>query len=191
MSQFIVFEGLDGAGTTTQSQLLVESKPNECFWDKEPSDGKYGLKIRQILKGETKESPENLLDLFIKDRKEHQYLIKNKLNQNLNFILDRYLISTLAYQGLKFPLENLYEMNKDFKVPDIVFFLDVPVKVCINRLAEEKELFEEKNILTNVRKNYLKAIDLLLKKKWNIILLNGENNIKTLHDEIKQHLREW
>ncbi|HCL55811.1 MAG TPA: dTMP kinase [Spirochaetia bacterium] len=190
MSRLIVFEGIDGAGTTTQSRLLFEAlnKGKKAFWDKEPTDGEIGKMIRDILFNHLEVHPLTFLQLFLADRAHHQEIIKDRLASSHDFILDRYILSTMAYQGEIFEIEDLYQLNKNFQIPDIVFFIDVPVKTGLSRKTGKKELFEKEEILIKVRERYLKSIDYLKNKNWNIIMLDGEKTQDELHKEILNYI---
>lgn len=185
--QFIVFEGIDGAGTTTQSKLLANYYQNQSFWDKEPTDGDFGKIIQKILKEKKEINPITLLQLFLADRAEHQKIIKEK-KQKEHVILDRYLLSSLAYQGLCFDQEDLYQLNANFTKPDIIFFMDIDPQEGLARKKENKELFEEVPILNKVREKYFTAIDLLQQQGWQIEFIDASKNIKDIHQEIIKKL---
>ncbi|PKL12597.1 MAG: hypothetical protein CVV50_04280, partial [Spirochaetae bacterium HGW-Spirochaetae-6] len=95
-----------------------------------------------------------------------------------------------AYQGLDFNLDYLYTLNQHFLVPDITFLLDIDPEISFARLEEKKELFEKLDLQQKIRKNYLLAVDILQKAGWNIILLDGNQNIQYLHEKIAKHLKE-
>src|SRR3972149_7086324 len=101
----IVFEGIDGSGKTTHSNLLkviLERDGYPVILTKEPTDGKWGRIIKEIMvkKIQLKEKGKELLDLFINDRKEHvENFIKPSLKDGKIIIIDRYYFSTIAYQG--------------------------------------------------------------------------------------------
>lgn len=185
--QFIVFEGIDGAGTTTQSKLLANYYQNQSFWDKEPTNGDFGKMIQKILKEKKEINPITLLQLFLADRTEHQKMIKEK-KQEGHVILDRYLLSSLAYQGLYFDQEDLYQLNANFTKPDVVFFMDIEPKEGLARKTEEKELFEEISILSRVREKYFTAIDLLKQVGWKIEFIDASKTIQEIHQEIIKKL---
>jgi dTMP kinase len=101
----IDFEGIDGSGKTTQAEMSLNHLsslgiPVKLF--REPTNGKYGIVIRDILSGRVlKKSPEEVLDLFIKDREENVTMnIQPALKNKEVVLLDRYYYSTMAYQGL-------------------------------------------------------------------------------------------
>ncbi|MBN2244466.1 MAG: dTMP kinase, partial [Candidatus Aminicenantes bacterium] len=101
----IVFEGIDGAGKTTQAEALMErlqKRGLRVLFLREPSEGKWGRLIRQKAAQEDSLSPEEELDLFQKDRQENVRLnLKPALREKKIVLLDRYYFSTMAYQGAK------------------------------------------------------------------------------------------
>lgn len=137
---FIVFEGIDGTGKSTQVDLLAEalrSRGHEVITSKEPTDGPHGTRLRQSA--ETgRLSPQEELDLFHLDRKEHvETLIKPALARGAYVILDRYFFSTMAYQGVRGfnPLE-IRETNEEFApLPDLVFILELDLDTALRRIG--------------------------------------------------------
>ena len=101
---FIVFEGIDGTGKSTQVRLLAKALRElgqEVVTSKEPTDGPVGTRLRQSAeKGRL--SPQEELDLFHQDRRDHvQSLIAPALERGDTVIVDRYFFSTMAYQGAR------------------------------------------------------------------------------------------
>lgn len=190
MARFIVFEGIDGSGTTTQSQLLSESDLDLYFWDKEPTDGDIGLLIRQILKDKKDVSPVTLLQLFLADRVEHQKVIFAEIEKGKSVVLDRYILSTMAYQGLYFDKDTLYHLSENFIRPDLIFFMDINPSDALKRKEGGKELFEELDILTKVRNHYLESVEYLKEKGWNIFTLDASKPKEVLFDEVQKLLKE-
>lgn len=185
MAKFIVFEGIDGSGTTTQSQLLSKNL-QPSTWGYEPTDMEIGKLIRKILQDKQEVNPITLLQLFLADRVEHQKVINQCLNDKQHIIVDRYILSTLAYQGMYFELDDLYGLNERFKMPDITFFIDIEPKIGLERKAKDGklELFEKIETLEKVRANYLQALSFLKNKGWKIILLDGKDSVESIHNQV-------
>jgi len=187
--RFIVFEGLDGAGTTTQVELLARrlqqrgASEREVFVTHEPSDGPLGLQIRMVLAHRTRMDAATLAALFAADRVDHLYHVDGEggivahLRAGVDVIADRYHVSSFAYQGMNLDWDWLWVMHAHCIRPDVTIFLDVPVEVCLRRIAagrgEHYELFENKQALTNIRQSYLDAIDRLRNAGDTIVIVDG------------------
>ncbi len=184
---FLVFEGLDGSGSTTQAALLVKNlqkKGITAFHTSEPSEDTIGLFIRSALQKEWTPAPEALQLLFTADRAHH---IANKIDPSLlqgaTVVCDRYIWSTLAYGALSCDQKWLSEINRTFRAADYTFFLDVPVKDCLQRIekrGKKNELFEEHQKLQKVRDVFLK----LQSKDPHSVVLDGTRSIEDLGTEI-------
>jgi len=190
--KFIVFEGLDGSGTTTQANLLfkyLKKQGKKVYLTGEPTRSLIGGLIEGQISGDWKSSPECLQLLFTADRAHHlEKEIIPLLKKGITVICTRYILSTLAYGNSE--IKNgkwLMEINKKFILPNITFLLKVSPQTCIQRIKKErfhKELFEEEDKLKKVLKNYIK----FAKKLENIYLIDGEKPIKEVGEEIKSKL---
>lgn len=157
----IVIEGIDGAGKTTQAEILLEKLEEKGFETasyREPSESKWGREIKRKAALPDSISPEEELDLFLKDRRENvEKNLKPGLEEKKVIVLDRYYYSTIAYQGARgIDLEMLRRINEDFAVrPDLVFILDVDAQKGLKRIENRKNkdmLFEQEEYLVKVRK---------------------------------------
>ena len=190
--KFIVFEGLDGSGTTTQANLLfryLKKQGKKVYLTGEPTRSLTGGLIEGQISGDWQSSPECLQLLFTADRAHH--LEKGMiplLKKGITVICTRYILSTLAYGSIDIKDSQwLMNLNKKFIWSDITFLLKVSPKTCIQRIKKErfhKELFEEEDKLKKVLKNYIK----FAKKLENIYLIDGEKPIKEVGEEIKSKL---
>ena len=188
---FIVFEGLDGSGQSTQAGLLKDflvGKGYQVVSTKEPTlDSEAGKKIRQILNKKEKISPKKLQELFTEDRKEHlRNLIIPALKKGKTVISDRYFFSTFAYgvsDGLD--LDWLIKINDKFLLPDLIFILKVRPKVCIERIEKRgnpQTFFEKEKKLAMVWQTY----KILPKRFENVKVIEGEKPIKEVFSQIKK-----
>ena len=140
---FIVIEGIDGTGKSTQAMLLQDAfarAGRDVIVSREPTDGEFGRLLRESA-SRGRRSQEEELDLFLKDRTQHvETLIKPALAQGKVVILDRYFYSTLAYQGSRGgdvgQLKS--EMERRFPIPDAVFVLDMEPSVARQRIANSR-----------------------------------------------------
>ncbi len=143
---FIVFEGLDGAGKTTQIQLLA-AHLRQAGYDvvclKEPTDGPWGQKIRQRARQEEHDvTPDAELEWFIQDRRDDvAHNIRPALARGQVVLLDRYYFSTMAYQGaLGYNPESIRQRNEAFAPPpDLLLLLEIPPKQGLARIAQQRE----------------------------------------------------
>ncbi|MBI5414632.1 dTMP kinase [Candidatus Peregrinibacteria bacterium] len=190
---FLVFEGLDGSGSTTQAKLLAEklrALGKKVIHTSEPTDNAAGKLIRDALQGKWKISPEGLQLLFCADRAHHlEQEILPALNSDNIVICDRYIWSTLAYGSLNTDSKWLQELNKHFLKPDFTFLLQVPPKICLERIHKRglpNELFEEEQKLKKVWETYE---ELVIFEK-NSIALDGERKEEEILDEALAILRK-
>ena len=177
---YIVFEGIDGAGKSTQVQLLKEWLENNGLQVEtlvEPTDSEVGKLIRKILQRDdaTSDKIQKTLGLlFAADR----MLIMDRLNDESKIIIsDRSFISSLAYQQ---PAGWIEELNKYAKKPDLLILLDLDVKKSVDRTSGE-DTFENEEFLTNVRKNYLN-----LANNYNHEIINANNGVNKVSSDIKK-----
>lgn len=192
--KFIVFEGLDGSGQSTQTKLLADflsGKGKKVLLTKEPTpDSEASKEIRDVLNKRKKIFPQKLQELFAKDRKVHlEKIIIPALKQSKTVVCDRYFFSSFAFgkaDGLE--LERLFSINQEFLLPDRTFILKVRPEVCLERIENRgklKTLFEEKEKMERVFKNYLTFPG----KFKNIYLIDGEKPIEEVFGEVKKILK--
>jgi dTMP kinase len=171
---FIVIEGLDGSGKTTQTHLLAQklSKNYPVKLTAEPSRGKTGTFIRQCCLYEDKRLPtETEALLFAADRIEHlQNEIKPSLDEGKIVVCDRYTYSSLAYQGSAgLSLDWIKTINARALQPDFAIFIDVPPEKVLERLQRKKSVMETLETQQKVREVYLKYVE-----KGELISIDGD-----------------
>jgi dTMP kinase len=156
----IAIEGIDGTGKSTQLRLLAEELSRrgiEVVATREPTNGPYGRKIRELYGNRRQASPGEELELFLADRRQHvREVIEPALAEGKVVITDRYYFSTAAYQGAagQDP-EEIVKKNELFApVPDLVFLLVLPPAVGVDRIRslrrEELNDFEQEHELCKV-----------------------------------------
>lgn len=177
---YIIFEGIDGAGKSTQIEIIKEWLEDNGFEVEivvEPTNSDVGVLIREILKkpDATTDKMQKILGLlFAADR----MLIMDKLNDDKKiFLSDRSFISSLVYQE---PQDWISSLNKYVKKPNLVILLDVDLENSVSRFSGEDK-FENKEFLTKVRKNYLDIID-----NFNHEIIDANNGVNKVSSDIKK-----
>ena len=176
---FIVFEGIDGSGTSTQAKILA--KKLNALHTSEPTDREIGLLVRSVLQKKWKCSPKALQMLFTADRIEHLDKDIKPALENGSVVCDRYFYSTFAFGALECDLNWLRKINESILEPDLVFYMKISAEEALSRVdkrGNEKELFEKKEILEQVIKNYEKVLP------QNAIILDATKSIEELSEEI-------
>jgi dTMP kinase len=181
---FLVIEGLDGSGKTTQAALLAEKlkKTHSILLTAEPSHGKTGSFIRECLLYENKRLPiESEALLFAADRVEHMYSeVKPALDEGKLVICDRYIYSSLAYQGNSgLSLEWIKNINARALQPDICIFIDVPPEKVIERLQRKKSVMETLETQCRVREVYMKYVE-----KGELVRVDGDKEKAQVAEEL-------
>jgi dTMP kinase len=183
LANFIVLEGPDGAGTSTQLQLLDKKLrelqlPYICTY--EPTNGFVGQQIRKILDKELNARPETLALLFAADRNEHLYApvegILTRLAQGKLVISDRYLFSSLAYQGTTCNFAWVQALNAHFPLPEYLIYINTPLKLRQQRLAARKheELFDALKDQERITSTYEQVLALYKTTRMKIHILDGK-----------------
>lgn len=168
LKNFIVFEGIDGTGTTTQMRrletLFHKEGNTRVFFTHEPTDGETGRFIRRVLAGAFSVHADTLAYLFAADRNEH-LSGRNGIIQHINdgdaVFTDRYLFSSLVYQGESGRDDLPFILNKGFPLPERLFFFDIDPETAMDRVrsraAAEKtvvEIFERLEFQKKIRAKY-------------------------------------
>lgn len=187
----IVFEGTDGTGKSTQHQKLGQylKKHNyPVISTREPTEGTFGKKIRQLYTNRGSFSPEEELELFLSDRRQHvDALLKPALNQGKIVLCDRYFLSTAAYQGaIGFDPEAILERNSFAPDPDLALLFEVSPATGSERIVygrgdipndfEQLDTLKKvASIFSSINRPYIKAVD-------------AAGSIETVHKLVLQHV---
>ena len=161
---FVCVEGLDASGKTTQAKLLTTNlrrKGFDAVYTTEPSGGQVGRLIRSFVLNRDDRVPIALEALlFAADRVDHvEGEVKPLLKQGKVVVCDRYVYSSLAYQGAAgLDVEWIEYVNRFALRPNQAILLDVPTDVVLGRLRRKKTVMENKLNLDKVRQVYLKLV---------------------------------
>lgn len=166
-AKFIVFEGIDGAGKTTQAKLLAEKikeMGRSAELTAEPTTLESGKALRRVLSGEEKKSNCEIATMFTLDRIAHnvhpEIGINALIDKGVDVISDRYYYSSLAYQGSATSYPWVKSLNLDcpeIRRPDLCIFLDLKPEESLERISkgrEKLEIFENLETLTRVRESF-------------------------------------
>jgi dTMP kinase len=199
LPNFIVLEGLDGAGTSTQlrmidRQLNKERIPHCCTF--EPTRGHIGRLIWDVLKGKKSVHPYTLALLFAADRKEHLEQpgvgIISRAGKGELVVTDRYLFSSLAYQSIENGFQKVLFLNARFPLPSHLFFIDTSPEVCQERMLRRrrKEIFDRLAFQRRVCETYQKAFDTFSNSKMVLHRIDGNQSPEVVFRSVWNVLQE-
>ncbi|MDA8409584.1 MAG: dTMP kinase [Treponema sp.] len=163
---FVVLEGIDGSGTTTQLErigAMTGSHGIGAWTSFEPSDLPTGQFVRRVLSGEVAALPGTIARLFAADRHEHIFGANGALEhlgRGELVIFDRYFFSSLAYQGMDCGFDLPFQLNAEFPLPELLLFFDLEVDIAMERVFRRpgRDIYETHGALERVRAAYQKAI---------------------------------
>jgi len=188
--KFIVFEGIDGSGKSTQLTLIDEKLKSigiETVLTREPTDGETGKMIRRCLSGEISADGETIGELFAADRLEHVKELKKLLTSGKWVLCDRYFLSSLAYQGECMSSKELTSINSDaLKIlkPDLTLYFDITPEKAAERMEHrgtEREIFEKLDYQKRVYERYKNAIN-VRRKSDNIVNIDASGDEKAVFE---------
>ena len=205
LGRFVVLEGLDGAGTTTQAARLAErlrASGRIVHVTAEPSSGPVGALVRQILKGrigggrDGREpfTPWGLALLFAADRKDHFHTeIAPKLADGIDVVCDRFTTSSLAYQGADLgDMDWVAGINREAAGADAVIFLRVRPEVALRRrhaVSVDREIFEVDAFQRKVARRYEEAILRQRQEGQRVVELDGEQPVEAVAEAVWRAVR--
>ena len=199
MSNFIVFEGLDGTGKSTQIALLAEylrSRGETVHVDAEPTAAPTGVFLRRMLAGEVPADEWANAALFFADRVHHNTApetgIKARLARGETVLSDRYYYSTFAYQGVNTDLDWIMDLHYGCPAitkPDLTLFLTMPPAKCLARIKENRgdrplEIYETEARLTAISERF-QTVFKKLGDKENVVTIDADGSIETVAARIR------
>lgn len=186
---FVVFEGTDGAGTTTQCRRLLRAlrrRGDKALATYEPSSLRVGRYTREALKQQPGPSPERMALLFAADRLDHfEKQIGPALVDGSVVISDRYVMSSLAYQGVECDAEWVATINRYAPMPELTIFLDIDEKEAARRRQKRNlaaDRYEQSPTQRLVAKRYRQLVQDLPQDK--VLILSGAESMTEIHEKI-------
>ncbi|GMO41780.1 MAG: dTMP kinase [Termitinemataceae bacterium] len=193
LKNFFVFEGCDGAGTTTQLDLLkkrFKSDTSVSFTATcEPTGSEIGKLIRHYLSGKIKAHHDSLAFLFAADRNEHLFGNEGIVNKTQNgslVVCDRYVLSSLVYQGLVCGEELPAKLNENFPVPQVLIFFDIDSVAAEKRMKDRasKEIFEFLEFQQKARSRYKELLNKFKQAGSAVYIIDASKSIKAIEQEV-------
>ena len=199
---FVVFEGIDSSGKSTQAEFLKNywlDKGEQAVISSEPSSGIIGNLIRQALKQRIIFSrdhdlfDEQMAYLFAADRHDHLYNdidgVFKLIQDDYHVISTRYYFSSLAYNcDTVEQFEFIKKLNDRFPHPDLTVYLDIPLEISLARLQERslQEIYETKTKLTKVQEQYQQ---IFAEYEGKAIAIDGTQDKHQIHQQIIQFVQ--
>ena len=200
---FIVFEGIDGAGKTTQINLLADrlrAAGLDPVITAEPTGMETGRAIRRVLSGAVPKTPAQVAAMFVQDRIDHnvdpEQGIEAMLAVGKAVICDRYYYSSLAYQGSLTDFDWVMAANcscPEIRHPDLCIFLDLSPEESMKRITKGRtstEIYEKAETLTKFRARYLDVFEKLSARGEKIEIIDASGNIEQTAQAINQAIQK-
>jgi dTMP kinase len=192
VKNFIVFEGIDGSGTTTQLHRLGEAMEKagiSPMITAEPTTRPEGALIRKILRGEIAAEPGTVAYLFAADRYQHLHGeegILRAVGNGAVVLCDRYALSSLAYQGMTCGIELPRLLNSGFPRPGLTLFFRVDPEIAMRRVnsRNQLEIYEKLHIQKLVGQAYEVRIAEAEASGWNIVTIDAEKSIDEVSSQV-------
>ena len=199
LKNFIVFEGIDGAGTSTQIKKLVEREPERFVATAEPTGGETGRFLRRMLGGEFEVDEKTNAYLFAADRCEHIFGkggVKELCEAGKIVVSDRYFFSSMAYQSVSCGEGLPRLLNSTFPLPEYLFYFVINPEISLGRVTargEKKEIYETIEKQKKIAAQYEKVISEYEKTAsetgMKIIRIDAAKSIEDISEEIWKQLK--
>ena len=194
LKNFIVFEGIDGAGTSTQIKKLVEHDTTRFVPTAEPTTNETGKFLRRMLGGEFNVDEKTNAYLFAADRCEHIFGkggVQELCESGKIVVSDRYFFSSMAYQSVSCGEELPKLLNSPFPLPEYLFYFVINPEISLGRVTargEKKEIYETIEKQKRIAAQYEKVISEYEKNAgetgMKIIRIDATKDIETISKEI-------
>jgi dTMP kinase len=193
---FIVLEGIDGSGTTTQLERLtrhLRDRGRAVLPTREPSIGPVGRLVREILLGQHRDERGAAFDgramalLFAADRRDHLMReIEPALAQGTDVVSDRYVLSSLAYQDVEAEHDWVERLADGIRTPDLTLVLDTPIEVAADRrhrAGRPSERYDADATLARVAENY-RRLAAAPRRSANVVLVDGSATVEQVEQDV-------
>ncbi len=202
MGKFLVFEGIDGSGKSTQIQQVynrLREQGRDVVSTFEPTDGPIGKLIRQMLSGQMPTDQRTIASLFAADRTDHlvnsETGVRKQVDDGKIVLCDRYYFSSYAYHAQYIDMDWVIQansLNSDILRPHATLFIDVDPDVCMERIQASRnalEIYEKIDIMKQVRANYFLAFE-RLKDQEEVIIIDGNHSPETVAQKIWEQVSQ-
>lgn len=197
--KFIVFEGTDGTGKSTNARRAAEYLEGQgvpCLLTCEPTDGEIGKLLRRFLKGEIEANEKAVAALFLADRLDHitkKGGLLDALNAGTTVICDRYYLSSVAYNCPGESAEYVAELNRaalDLLSPDLTVYLDMPLEKLAERISKRDttEIYETLEYQRKVKQRYEQGLAL---SRGKVLRVNSNRDRLIVQAEIRAKIKEF
>ena len=201
LKNFVVFEGIDGAGTSTQIKKLVEKAPEKYIATAEPTALPTGKFLRRMLSGEFKVDEKTNAYLFAADRCEHIFGkggVKELCESGKTVVSDRYFFSSLAYQSVSCGLDLPMLLNSPFPLPEYLFFFEINPEISLARVNKrngQKEIYENLDAQKKIAALYEQIITMYesepsKREEMKIIRIDATKTIEEITGNIIKELEK-
>lgn len=200
--KFIVLEGVDGSGKSTQSALLKQAliDAGEVVYSTfEPTNGPIGSVLRNILTHRIKADEKTIAALFLADRLDHiqneQNGLLKMLQQGMTVVCDRYYFSSYAYHSTHIDMNWVIQSNAlcaELLRPDLNIYIDITPETSMERIAKGRtsvDLFENLDRITKVRAGYFSAFE-RLKNEEKVLIIDGQRDPQLVFKEIWENVQQ-
>ncbi len=194
LKNFIVFEGIDGAGTSTQIKKLIERDSSRFTATAEPTGSETGRFLRRMLGGDFSVDEKTNAYLFAADRCEHIFGkggVKELCESGKTVVSDRYFFSSMAYQSVSCGEELPKLLNSPFPLPEYLFYFVINPEISLGRVnarGEHKEIYETIEKQKKIAAQYEKVISEYEKNAaesgMKIIRINAADSIENISEVI-------
>jgi dTMP kinase len=193
---FVVLEGIDGSGTTTQLKRIGQEANRlgiPAWISFEPTDLPTGRFLRRVLSGEVPALPGTIARLFAADRHEHIFGTNGALEHLRSgelVVFDRYFFSSLAYQGMDCGIALPFELNAAFPLPELLLYFDLDVDTALDRVGKRpgRDIYETHGALERVRAAYEEAIRPFENSGMRIVRIDASRPLEEVSRMIDEEL---